>query len=153
MTEGGGSAVTEQLERLLATFLECVSFESGSAPDYDGIRPLFIEGGLLIKNSGAAPEVSSVDEFIAPRAALVASGELTRFREEELFGRTAVFGNVAHRLSGYAKSGTQSGTDFAARGVILTQFVNTPEGWRMSSMTWDDERPGLSIDGLEQGRA
>lgn len=140
--------VEAELESLLGAFLECVSFEPGSAPDYDGIRPLFIERGLLIRNSGTAPEVSTVDEFIAPRAALVASGELTRFREEELFGRTAVFGTVAHRLSGYAKSGTQGGADFAARGVILTQFVNTPDGWRMSSMAWDDERPGLSIDDL-----
>lgn len=135
----------EELDGLAAAFFRCVSFEPGGAPDYDGIRPLFIEGGLLIKNSAPTPEISTVDEFIAPRAALYASGELTRFLEEELSETTTVWGRVAHRLSPYAKSGTQVGLDFSARGVIFTQFVLTPQGWRMSSMAWDDERPGLAI--------
>jgi len=29
--------------------------------------------------------------------------------------------------------------------VISTQFIKTPEGWKMSAMAWDDERPGLSL--------
>ncbi|UUZ70087.1 hypothetical protein LP416_13350 [Polaromonas sp. P2-4] len=37
------------------------------------------------------------------------------------------------------------GAPFEARGVISTQFVRTPEGWKISAMAWDDERPGLSI--------
>jgi hypothetical protein len=32
-----------------------------------------------------------------------------------------------------------------ARGAISTQFIRTPDGWRMSSMAWDDERPGLAL--------
>jgi hypothetical protein len=30
-------------------------------------------------------------------------------------------------------------------GVISTQFIRTPRGWKMTSMAWDDERPGLTI--------
>jgi len=37
-------------------------------------------------------------------------------------------------------------TSFDARRMVTTQFVKTPEGWKMSAMAWDDERPGLSID-------
>ena len=29
--------------------------------------------------------------------------------------------------------------------MVTTQFINTPSGWKMTSMAWDDERPGLSI--------
>ena len=29
--------------------------------------------------------------------------------------------------------------------MISTQFILTREGWKMSAMAWDDERPGLSI--------
>jgi len=29
--------------------------------------------------------------------------------------------------------------------MISTQFIFTPAGWRMSSMAWDDERPGLEL--------
>jgi hypothetical protein len=30
-------------------------------------------------------------------------------------------------------------------GLISTQFIRTPTGWMMTSMAWDDERPGLAI--------
>jgi hypothetical protein len=48
-------------------------------------------------------------------------------------------------LSGYAKSGVSGGAAFEARGVISTQFALTPDGWRMASMIWDDERPGTTV--------
>ncbi|MEO8848537.1 MAG: RidA family protein [Casimicrobiaceae bacterium] len=36
--------------------------------------------------------------------------------------------------------------------MITTQFVNTPRGWKMSTMAWDDERPGLSMEGASVTR-
>lgn len=134
-----------ELDRLAAEFFRAVSFEAGEAPSYQNIYPLFIEPGLLIKNSGATPEVASVRQFIEPRQATVSAGELTRFNEAELSETTEVFGNVAHRFSTYAKSGTLNGVAFEARGMISTQFILTPVGWKMSAMAWDDERPGLSL--------
>jgi len=134
-----------ELDRLTAAFFSAVSFEEGEAPAYDAIHALFIDAGLLIKNSGATPEISSVRQFIAPRLAMVDSGALTRFREVELSASTERFGNVAHRLSIYAKSGAQNGVEFQARGVISTQFIRTADGWKMSAMAWDDERPGLLL--------
>ena len=140
------SPVKAELDRLTMKFFQAVSFEPGEAPSYASIAALFIERGLLIKNVGSAPEISSVQEFIAPREALVSSGTLTRFHESEISESTLIFGNVAHRFSVYAKSGTLNAKPFEARGMITTQFVNTPEGWKMSAMAWDDERLGLSID-------
>jgi hypothetical protein len=137
--------VKRELDALVAAFFEAVSFEPGGAPPYQNIHGLFIETGLLIKNTASTPEISSVAEFIAPRQALVGSGVLTRFKEWELSETTHIFGNIAHRYSAYGKAGTQAGKDFEARGVISTQFVKTPEGWKMSAMAWDDERPGLSL--------
>jgi hypothetical protein len=75
----------------------------------------------------------------------VDAGDLTRFHEAELSETTQVFGSVAQRFSAYTKSGTLRGTPFNAKGMISTQFIQTPHGWRMSSMAWDDERPGLSV--------
>jgi hypothetical protein len=137
--------VQAELDRLAAAFFRAVSFEAGEVPAYGDIHALFIETGLLIKNTGSAPEISTVRQFIEPRQAMVRAGELTRFREVELWQVTNVFGNVAHRFSAYAKSGTMKGVPFEARGMISTQFVLTPSGWKMSAMAWDDERPGLSI--------
>jgi len=138
-------AVKAELDKLTAEFFRAVSFEEGAAPPYENLHALFIEAGLLIKNSGTTPEISTVSQFIAPRLASVSSGELTRFNEMELSETTRIFGNVAHRFNSYAKSGTMKGIPFAARGMISTQFILTPSGWKISAMAWDDERPGLSI--------
>jgi hypothetical protein len=80
-----------------------------------------------------------------PRQQQVNSGELTSFEEGEVAHVTEVFGNVGHRFSTYHKRGTSDGVAFEARGIICTQFVRTPSGWKISSMAWDDERPGLRI--------
>ena len=137
--------VKRELDALTAEFFRAVSFEAGETPPYQNIHALFIEPGLLIKNTASTPEISTVRQFIEPRQAMVSKGELTRFRELELSETTQVFGNVAHRYSAYAKSGTTNGVPFEARGMISTQFVKTPAGWKISAMAWDDERPGLSL--------
>jgi hypothetical protein len=80
-----------------------------------------------------------------PRQQQVDSGELTSFEEVEVAHVTEVFGNVGHRFSTYDKRGTVKGIAFEARGIISTQFIRTPSGWRISAMAWDDERAGLAI--------
>jgi hypothetical protein len=130
-----------ELDSLMSKFFEAVSFETGTMPAYEDIADLFIERGLLVKNVDMPPEISSVEEFIAPRKAQVLAGTLTRFHESELSEKTVSFGNVAHRFSAYTKSGTSNGVAFQASGMISTQFVNTPAGWKMSAMAWDDEKP------------
>jgi hypothetical protein len=139
------ASVKHELDGLTQAFFRAVSFEEGERPPYQMLYTLFIESGLLIKNSGTAPDIATVGEFIAPRQRLVESGELTRFRESEITERTEVFGNVAHRFSTYEKSGVSGGAAFDGRGIISIQFILTEAGWKMSSMAWDDERPGLTI--------
>jgi len=134
-----------ELAALTAEFFRCVTFTAGEKPFYAGIRGLFVHGGLLIKNISDQPEVSDVEGFIAPRQRLVDEGELTEFEEVELSAITEVFGRVAHRFSSYAKRGCQAGVAFQTRGVVTTQFIQTPAGWKMTSMAWDDERPGLTV--------
>jgi hypothetical protein len=129
-----------ELARLTGEFLAAVSFQRGGRPAYERIRELFIPEGRLIRTSGDAPEVTTVDEFIAPRVATFESGALSEFYEGELAAVTELFGNAGHRRSDYEKRGVLNGEAFAARGVIFTQFVRTPDGWRMSAMAWDDER-------------
>jgi len=145
MHSSAPGVVKAELDRLSEAFFRAVSFEPGGKPPFDDIHALFVPMGLLIKNSTATPEISSPAEFIAPRRAAVESGELTQFLELELWETTRVFGNVAHRFSAYAKSGVSKGTAFQARGMISTQFIRTPAGWRISAMAWDDERPGLTL--------
>ena len=141
----GQNDVKADLKALTDEFFGAVSFELGQRPAYARIRDLFIDKGKLIRSSSEVPEVSSVDEFIASRQKLVDEGALTSFEEVETAETTDVCGNIAHRLSTYEKRGTMHGEATDGRGVISTQFVRTPGGWKMSSMAWDDERPGLAI--------
>lgn len=134
-----------ELKALIDEFFAAVSFEVGQRPAYATIRDLFVDEGRLIRNSSDVPEISTVDEFIASRQRMLAAGALTSFEETETAATTEVFGNIAHRLSTYEKRGTMHGEAIGGRGVISTQFIRTPGGWRMSSMAWDDERPGLAI--------
>jgi hypothetical protein len=151
MTDNQERVLTKrELDRLMAAFFRAVSFDMGESPHYDDIYRLFIESGLLIKNSAATPEISTVGQFVEPRQATVRSGALTSFRETELSDSTEIFGNVAQRFSAYAKSGTLNGVPFTARGMIATQFIMTPAGWRISAMAWDDERPGLALPEHDQ---
>ena len=145
MNQAEYEGVKAQLDHLTSEFFRAVSFEPGEVPPYENIRGLFIDAGLLVKNTGTVPEISGIAQFIEPRLAMVRAGELTRFLEAELSESTQIFGNVAQRFSAYEKSGTMKGVPFGARGMITTQFVSTPGGWRMTAMAWDDERAGLSI--------
>ena len=150
MKSSAHGTVKAELDHLSKEFFRAVSFEAGGSPPFDLIRELFVPMGLLIKNSGATPEISTLDEFITPRRAAVQAGELTQFLEIELWETTRIFGNVAHRFSAYAKSGVSKGARFEARGMVSTQYVRTPAGWRISAMAWDDERPGLTLPQREQ---
>jgi hypothetical protein len=136
---------TAELKALTDDFFRAVSFESGQRPAYARIRDLFIDDGKLIRNTSELPEISSADDFIASRQSMFDSGALTSFQEVETAETTEVFGNVAHRFSTYEKRGTMNGEAIEGAGLISTQFIRTPDGWKMSSMAWDDERPGLAI--------
>ncbi|HKT37215.1 MAG TPA: hypothetical protein VJR48_02520 [Ktedonobacterales bacterium] len=139
------SSDKREIDALTAAFFRAVSFDEGEKPGYASLYDLFIESGLLIKNSGPAPEIATVRQFIEPRQKTVDTGDLTRFKESETSEITEIFGNVAHRFSAYEKHGISAGTEINGRGIITIQFIATPTGWKISSMAWDDERPGLTI--------
>ena len=86
----------DRLTAVLRQFFQAVSFDEGGRPAYAALHDLFIHGGKLIATSGPTPDVASVDGFIAPRQRAVDSGELAWFREAEIDGVSAAFGNVAN---------------------------------------------------------
>jgi hypothetical protein len=137
--------VASELKALMNEFFGAVSFSEGDRPQYERLHALFLDGAKLIKNSGETPEISTVPQFIAARQPLLNSGELTSFEEVEVADVTEVFGAVAHRWSTYEKRSVLNENAFTARGIVSTQFIRTPNGWKMSAMAWDDERSGLRI--------
>ena len=114
----------------------------------DALPELFIPQALIVRTCGSEPLAYTVDEFIAPRRALLTGGTLSDFREWPLDGRIDIFGDIAHWYGAYAKEGRQDGVAFTGRGMKTIQFVRTAAGWRISAAAWDDERPGVPY--LEQ---
>src|SRR5262245_23571611 len=142
---GGPEGDAELLADLMRRFFAAVSFESGQRPSYEAIRDVFVSEGRLIRTSAGLPEVATVTEFINARQEMFDGGLLRSFHESEISATTDLFGNIAHRTSIYDKRGYSGTKSLDGRGVISTQFVRTPSGWKISSMAWDDERPGLAI--------
>ena len=85
-----------------------------------------------------------VEEFIAPREALLTGGSLTDFREWPAAGRVEVFGDIAHWFGSYEKDGLLHGEPCPGAGMKSIQLVRTADGWRISAVAWDDERDGLA---------
>lgn len=134
------------IDELVSSFFNLFSVKKGYTADLSGIFKLFIPEGLIVKCSGSSPEVYNLQQFIEPREKMFNDGILSDFKEEELFEKTEIFGNIAHRLSIYKKSGFMNSQIFENKGIKTMQFIKTPRGWKISSVAWDDERDGFKID-------
>ncbi|GAA4043355.1 GNAT family N-acetyltransferase [Nonomuraea soli] len=137
--DDGRSGDKEELDRLAAAFLGAFDNTGGRRPDLESLRQVFIPEARIIKNLGAQPVVQDLGAFIEPRQRMLTDGTLTDFSEWEVAERTEIHGTVAHRFSHYRKAGRLDGDAFEGAGHKTTQFVRTPDGWRISSMAWDDE--------------
>jgi hypothetical protein len=133
------------IDELVAAFFRLFDNRDGATPNLRGIFDLCIPEAVIAKCVPPAPEVMSLQSFIAPRQELLTNGTLTEFHEVETSSRTSIFGNVAQRACTYAKAGVLDGVPFETRGAKVFQFIKTPHGWRISAVSWDDEREGFTV--------
>jgi hypothetical protein len=144
-----GALVTDSdeaaINRVVKTFFAAFVSGSDSRVRLERLRELMLPEAVITRTCGGEPTVYGVDSFIAPRQALLESGQLLNFSEWELSSRTDVFGDIAHHFCSYEKAGEQEGLPFRARGMKSIQLVRTTAGWRISAAAWDDERDGLAI--------
>ncbi len=134
-----GSIVTE--------FFALFSNRGGRRPNLRDLSDLCVSEAVFSKCVASSPQIQSLEEFIAPREALLADGTLTEFHETELSHRTECIGNIAQRICVYEKSGNSMGVPFRTRGAKVFQFIRTPKGWRIAAVAFDDERSDLPIVG------
>lgn len=135
----------QAIDALVQSFFAVFDNRGGRRPRLGALHEMCLPECVITKGSAEGPTICGLEAFIAPRAALLTSGELTEFFEEEVSGRTDLFGGVAQRFSLYRKAGVLNGVAFSARGIKVLQFVKTDAGWRISAFAWEDEREGLAI--------
>jgi hypothetical protein len=121
-----------------------ISFEHDSVPSKPSIAARFIPQATLINFRSDTMQTTGIDNFIDFYEGFVKSSQIHLFYEEELYGKTERFGNIAHRISTYI---TYINTKDSAseRGVNSFQLIKTPAGWKVSSIIWDVEKPDLRI--------
>ncbi|MCR8644520.1 hypothetical protein NV379_17840 [Paenibacillus sp. N1-5-1-14] len=134
------SLVKEQLDQLTEFFFQLFTNKEGAIPQVNLIHELFIPSGTIICNTGSTPIIYTLEEFIKPRVIILTDGTLVDFEEKEISEQTEIFGQIAHRFSVYEKSGVRDGQYFQMKGSKSTQFIHTPDGWKICSLIWDDEK-------------
>lgn len=115
--------------------------------DWDSVRPLFHPRATVVRTGLDDAEqpfalVMSYDEYIANVTDLL---EGVHFSEIELRQDVTVFGNVARLASVYEYSYQSETANNSGRGVNFFNLVNDGDGWKIMSIVWDNERPGVSL--------
>lgn len=100
---------------------------------------MFVTGARVTRVGSDAIEVFEVEEFIAPRHALLIGGGLTEFHEWEVSGATCSTGIIASHSSVYEKSGLLHGQPYRGRGRKLIHLVSIDGAWLITAILWADE--------------
>ncbi|HEY8931536.1 MAG TPA: hypothetical protein VIM55_20200 [Mucilaginibacter sp.] len=121
-----------------------ISFKEGEKPRYSEIHNYFIPEAQLINFRTDTADITNMNQFVKLYQGFIESTKTHMFYEEEIFGRTEQFGRIAHRISTYVTY-LNTRDKPAERGVNSFQLIKTKDGWKVSSIIWDVEKPTLKI--------
>ena len=128
------------IDEITAQFFDAFTNRNGTVPNVDCLHDLFAPQAVIVKNVNGCPVFYDVSGFIEPRKAILTDGTLADFREAEVSEDTQLFGTIAQRFCRYEKSWTTAeGKKHEGAGVKSIQFIHTSQGWKICSLTWDDE--------------
>lgn len=115
--------------------------------DWDAIRHHYHPEARLVRTGldpDGAPFVSvfTLDTYIENVRQVL---EGVCFSEVEVAQESVVFGNVARLTSVYEYTRQSAAGTVRGRGVNFFTLVRDAGQWRVMSIVWDNERPGLSL--------
>lgn len=128
-----------------------ICFKKGEQPRYSEIKNYFIPQAQLINFRSDTMQVTNLDQFIFLYRTVIEEGKIDLFYEKELYGKTEQFGRIASRISTYKTYMNKLDTA-EERGVNSFQLIKTPNGWKVSSIIWDVEKPTLRVPGYYLGK-
>jgi hypothetical protein len=148
VSEADGTSV----DAVLAALYASVSHDEASSPNWERMRGIFLQVGMLIPPKNPRSDlftVLDVDGFEQRvKESIVASkakGDPTSFFEKEIARRTDCFGNVCQVFSTYESRRAPSDEKPFVRGINSIQLVNDGHRWWIASVAWDQERPDNPI--------
>lgn len=128
------------------TLYRAVSAAPGQR-DWNAVRHYYHPEARLVR-TGIDPDGSTFARVMSLDAYIENVEELlkeVRFSEVELAHDAVVFGNVARLTSVYEFTWRSSNETRQGRGVNFFTLINEAGRWRIMSIVWDNERPGLSL--------
>jgi uncharacterized protein DUF4440 len=143
------AAVTEKVDfRAMTQALYRVVSARPAERNWDAVRAFYHPEARLVRtgvNPDGTPFVSvfSLDAYIENVRQLLDND--TRFSEVEVAQESVVFGNVARLTSVYEFTWESPRETRQGRGVNFFTLIREAGQWRVMSIVWDNERPGLSL--------
>ena len=135
---------SENIDRTVDAVYAAISGPAGQERDWDAMRALYLPHARLTAIRADGIESCTLKEYIASkRDFLVANG----FSEGTLVNRILLYGDIAHVWSSYSGDWTEpDGTKGATRGINSFQLMRQPDdSWRVLSILWQVEMPGLPL--------
>lgn len=126
-----------ELDALMRTFYEVISFEDGGAPDWTSMASLFSKHARITRITPEAVDYMDLLSFRDMAEELIEVGAFTSFFERELARRTDRFGEVVHVASAYETRISPSAVDYIERGINSLQLIREDGGWKIVSLCWD----------------
>ena len=129
----------QEIDHIIHRFFSVFNNKEQSKQDWQTLYQICIPRTIIIKKTGTEETIYGLDDFIAPRRIILTDGTLTGFEEHETGEETLITGNLAQRHTRYSKSGYLKEAYFSAEGTKLFQLIHTAEGWKISSVLWEDD--------------
>jgi SnoaL-like domain len=148
---------TEQLDEVLQAFYEVISFDDGSAPDWERMSGLFSAHARITRVTPEAIDYMDLNTFRSMAEELLEVGAYTSLYEREIARRADRFGDVIHVASAYETKISPAAKDYIERGVNSLQLIREQGRWRIISLCWDDhalfslDQEGTGMQPVAQG--
>ncbi len=126
------------INTLIDNFFKVFDNRTKKQPNLAVLDEVFITGGMIYKREGCDVEAMDLSTFRTPREALFASGSLRDFYEWETSEQTTLNNGLATRVSTYQKKGLLHGEVYQGQGTKHFQIIKTQDGWKITSMVWED---------------
>ena len=142
-----GDADGASVDAIIAALYASVSHDEAGQPNWERMRNLFLQVGMLIPPKNPRSDlftVLDVDGFEQRVKESVGAakqkGDPTSFFEKEVSRRTDCFGNVCQIFSTYESRRAPADEKPFVRGINSIQLVNDGHRWWIASVAWDTER-------------
>lgn len=121
--------------RVVDEMYASMSFEPGERPDWAVQERIFDRNARLVRVNDDGVFVFDPRTFRENLEAMIESGALPSFYEQEVQRQIDEFGDIAHVLSMYEMR-TSRGGELVARAVKSIQLFKRDDRWLISAMLW-----------------